>query len=175
MAFALGGYAAEVLVFGEMTTGASNDIEMATSLARRMVMEYGMSEKLGPRAFGRKEELIFLGRDIQEQRNYSEAVAQDIDGEVEELIQKAHDKASSLLTAHKEKLVEIADTLMEVETFDGKAFSSFFEEPEPTDDVDTQAASTLVDNEDQQPSSPPQDSDDGTQKPRTPPYPGMAT
>ncbi len=175
MAFALGGYAAEVLVFGEMTTGASNDIEMATSLARRMVMEYGMSEKLGPRAFGRKEELIFLGRDIQEQRNYSEAVAQDIDGEVEELIQKAHDKASSLLTAHKEKLVEIADTLMEVETFDGKAFSSFFEEPEPTDDVDTQAASTLVDNEDQQPSSPPQDSDDGTQKPRTRPYPGMAT
>ncbi len=175
MAFALGGYAAEVLVFGEMTTGASNDIEMATSLARRMVMEYGMSEKLGPRAFGRKEELIFLGRDIQEQRNYSEAVAQDIDGEVEELIQKAHDKASSLLTANKEKLVEIADTLMEVETFDGKAFSSFFEEPEPADDVDTQAASTLVDNEDQQPSSPPQDSDDGTQKPRTRPYPGMAT
>ena len=121
MAFALGGYAAEVLVFGEMTTGASNDIEMATSLARRMVMEYGMSEKLGPRAFGRKEELIFLGRDIQEQRNYSEAVAQDIDGEVEGLIQEAHDKASGLLTQHREKLVEIADTLMEVETFDGKS------------------------------------------------------
>ena len=175
MAFALGGYAAEVLVFGEMTTGASNDIEMATSLARRMVMEYGMSEKLGPRAFGRKEELIFLGRDIQEQRNYSEAVAQEIDGEVEGLIQQAHDKASSLLTAHKNKLVEIADTLMEVETFDGKAFSTFFEEPEPSDDLDTQAASTLVDNEDQQPSSPPQDSDDSTQKPRTRPYPGMAT
>ncbi len=175
MAFALGGYAAEVLVFGEMTTGASNDIEMATSLARRMVMEYGMSEKLGPRAFGRKEELIFLGRDIQEQRNYSEAVAQEIDGEVEGLIQEAHDRASSVLTDHKEKLVEIADTLMEVETFDGKAFSAFFEEPEPSDDLDTQAASTLVDNEDQQPSSPPQDSDDGTQKPRTRPYPGMAT
>ncbi len=175
MAFALGGYAAEVLVFGEMTTGASNDIEMATSLARRMVMEYGMSEKLGPRAFGRKEELIFLGRDIQEQRNYSEAVAQEIDGEVEGLIQEAHDRASSVLTAHKNKLVEIADTLMEVETFDGKAFSAFFEEPEPSDDLDTQAASTLVDNEDQQPSSPPQDSDDGTQKPRTRPYPGMAT
>ena len=99
MAFALGGYAAEVLIFGEMTTGASNDIEMATSLARRMVMEYGMSEKLGPRAFGRKEELIFLGRDIQEQRNYSEAVAQDIDGEVEGLIQEAHDRASGL--AHR--------------------------------------------------------------------------
>ena len=175
MAFALGGYAAEVLIFGEMTTGASNDIEMATSLARRMVMEYGMSEKLGPRAFGRKEELIFLGRDIQEQRNYSEAVAQDIDGEVEGLIQEAHDRASGLLTEHKDKLVEIADTLMEVETFDGKAFSAFFEEPEPSDDVDTQAASTLVENEDQQPSSPPQDSDDSAQKPRTRPYPGMAT
>ncbi len=175
MAFALGGYAAEVLVFGEMTTGASNDIEMATGLARRMVMEYGMSEKLGPRAFGRKEELIFLGRDIQEQRNYSEAVAQDIDGEVEGLIQQAHDKASSLLTANKSKLVEIADTLMEVETFDEKSFSAFFkEEPEPSDDVDTQAASTLVDDEEQQPSSPP-DSDDGAQKPRTRPYPGMAT
>ena len=175
MAFALGGYAAEVLVFGEMTTGASNDIEMATGLARRMVMEYGMSEKLGPRAFGRKEELIFLGRDIQEQRNYSEAVAQDIDGEVEGLIQQAHDKASSLLTANRNKLVEIADTLMEVETFDEKSFSAFFkEEPEPSDDVDTQAASTLVDDEEQQPSSPP-DSDDGAQKPRTRPYPGMAT
>ena len=176
IAFALGGYVAEVLVFGEMTTGASNDIEMATSLARRMVMEYGMSEKLGPRAFGRKEELIFLGRDIQEQRNYSEAVAQEIDGEVEGLIQEAHDRASSLLTKNKDKLVEIADTLIEVETFDGKAFSSFFEEkPEPSDDVDTQAASTLVDNEDQQPASPPQDSDDSAEKPRTRPYPGMAT
>ncbi len=176
MAFALGGYAAEVLIFGEMTTGASNDIEMATSLARRMVMEYGMSEKLGPRAFGRKEELIFLGRDIQEQRNYSEAVAQDIDGEVEGLIQEAHDRASGLLTQHKEKLVEIADTLMEVETFDGKAFSDFFvEKPEPTDDVDTQAASTLVEDEDQQPTSPPSDGDGGTKKPRTRPYPGMAT
>ncbi len=176
MAFALGGYAAEVLIFGEMTTGASNDIEMATSLARRMVMEYGMSEKLGPRAFGRKEELIFLGRDIQEQRNYSEAVAQDIDGEVEGLIQEAHDRASGLLTQHKEKLVEIADTLMEVETFDGKAFSEFFvEKPEPTDDVDTQAASTLVEDEDQQPTSPPSDGGEGTQKPRTRPYPGMAT
>ena len=64
---------------------------------------------------------------------------------------------------------------MEVETFDGKAFGAFFEEPEPSDDVDTQAASSLVDNEDQQPSSPPQDSDDSTQKPRTRPYPGMAT
>ena len=176
MAFALGGYAAEVLIFGEMTTGASNDIEMATNLARRMVMEYGMSEKLGPRAFGRKEELIFLGRDIQEQRNYSEAVAQDIDGEVEGLIQEAHDRASGLLTQYKEKLVEIADTLMEVETFDGKAFSAFFEEEtEPTDDVDTQAASTLVEDEDQQPSSPPQDSGDSPQKPHTRPYPGMAT
>ncbi len=176
MAFALGGYAAEVLVFGEMTTGASNDIEMATGLARRMVMEYGMSEKLGPRAFGRKEELIFLGRDIQEQRNYSEAVAQDIDGEVEGLIQQAHDRASSLLTENREKLVEIADTLMEVETFDEKAFSAFFkEEPEPSDDVDAKAASTLVDDEEQQPSSPPQDSGDSSQKPRTRPYPGMAT
>jgi cell division protease FtsH len=176
IAFALGGYAAEVLVFGEMTTGASNDIEMATTLARRMVMEYGMSEKLGPRAFGRKEELIFLGRDIQEQRNYSEAVAQEIDGEVEGLIQEAHDRASSLLTENKDKLVEIADTLIEVETFDGKAFNSFFEEkPEPSDDVDAQAASTLVDNEDQQPASPSQDSDDSAQKPRTRPYPGMAT
>ncbi len=176
MAFALGGYAAEVLIFGEMTTGASNDIEMATSLARRMVMEYGMSEKLGPRAFGRKEELIFLGRDIQEQRNYSEAVAQEIDNEVEGLIQEAHDKASSLLAANKDKLVEIADNLFEVETFDGKAFSSFFEDPEPSDDVDTQAASTLVDEEDQQASSPQdQDHEDSAKKPRTRPYPGMAT
>ena len=81
-----------------------------------------------------------------------------------------------MLTEHKDKLVEIADTLMDVETFDGKAFSAFFEEePEPTDDVETQAASTLVEDEDQQPSSPPTDSDDSAQKPRTSPYPGMAT
>jgi cell division protease FtsH len=122
LAWSLGGHAAEQLIFGEVTTGASNDIERATSLARQMVTQYGMSEKLGPLALGKKEELVFLGREIGEQRNYSEAVAQEIDNEVRNLINRAYSVAREILVRHKDKLVTVSEKLMSLETIEGMAF-----------------------------------------------------
>jgi len=116
----LGGRAAEELIFNDITTGAANDLERATKLARKMVTEYGMSERLGPLTFGRKEELVFLGREIGEQRNYSEEVAQAIDKEIRRLISEAHEKAKSILTQHKDTLVRLAKKLIEVETLEGE-------------------------------------------------------
>lgn len=116
----LGGRAAEELVFNDVTTGAANDLERATKLARKMVTEYGMSERLGPLTFGRKEELVFLGREIGEQRNYSEEVAGAIDEEIRRFISEAHEKAKSILTQHKDTLVRLAKKLMEVETLEGE-------------------------------------------------------
>jgi cell division protease FtsH len=122
LAFSLGGHAAEQLIFGEVTTGASNDIERATNLARQMVTQYGMSEKLGPLALGKKEELVFLGREIGEQRNYSEAVAQEIDAEVRNLINRAYSVAREILIRHKDKLVTVSEKLISLETMDGPIF-----------------------------------------------------
>jgi cell division protease FtsH len=122
LAFALGGHAAEQLIFGEVTTGASNDIERSTSLARQMVTQYGMSEKLGPIMLGKKEELVFLGRDIGEQRNYSESVAQEIDNEVRTLINRAYSVAREILIKHKDKLITVSEKLMQVETIEGPVF-----------------------------------------------------
>jgi cell division protease FtsH len=112
----LGGRAAEEVVFHRVTTGASNDLERATDLARRMVMEYGMSEDLGPMTFGEREELVFLGRNIAEHRNYSEAVARRIDAEVRGIIRKAHSRAREIMTHHREALDELAQQLIQKET-----------------------------------------------------------
>jgi len=128
LAVAMGGHAAEVLVFGEMTTGPSNDIQMATEIARRMVTQYGMSTKLGPRAFGRREELVFLGRDIAEQRNYSEAIAETIDREVSQLIDDAHHRAQDMLARNRGLLEKLSETLIEVETLDAEAFERYVDE-----------------------------------------------
>jgi cell division protease FtsH len=122
LAWSLGGHSAEQLIFGEVTTGASNDIERATALARQMVTQYGMSQKLGPRAFGKKEELVFLGREIGEQRNYSEAVAQEIDNEIRNLINEAYSVAREILVRHKDKLVTVSEKLMIEETIEGPVF-----------------------------------------------------
>jgi len=122
LAWALGGHAAETLVYGEMTTGAGNDIERATQIARRMVTEYGMSDKLGPVALGHKEELIFLGREIGEQKNYSEKVAEMIDDEVHGLIDRAHKTAVGILEQYRDKLDLIAMTLVKEETIEGDEF-----------------------------------------------------
>ena len=89
----LGGHAAEEIVFGEMSTGASDDISKVTKTARAMVTRFGMSERLGPRTFGHKEELVFLGREISEQRDYSEKIAEEIDDEVRRIIDHAHELA----------------------------------------------------------------------------------
>ncbi len=115
----LGGRAAEELIFSDITTGASNDLERATRLARKMVTEYGMSDKLGPLTFGHKEELVFLGREIGEQRNYSEEVAKAIDDEVRRLITQAHETALRILRENNDKLINVARQLIETETLEG--------------------------------------------------------
>ncbi|MCL5257160.1 MAG: ATP-dependent zinc metalloprotease FtsH [Chloroflexi bacterium] len=131
LATALGGHVAEELVFNEMTTGPGNDIEQATNMARRMVCEYGMSKKLGPVALGRKEELVFLGREIADQRNYSDEIAYQIDQEIRQIIEEAYQTARKILTEHKEKLVEVAELLIQKEVLEGEDFEALFDIPRP--------------------------------------------
>jgi cell division protease FtsH len=116
----LGGRAAEMLVFNEETSGAGNDIERATELARRMVCDWGMSEALGPVAFGKKEEAIFLGREITQHRDYSEQTAQAIDGEIRRLVDAAYARAHKLLKKNRKQLELIAGVLLERETLTGE-------------------------------------------------------
>ena len=116
---ALGGHAAEEFIFGESSTGPSNDLEQVTRIARSMVTRWGMSERLGPRTFGRSEELVFLGREISETRNYSEKVAEEIDDEVRRIIEEAQDRARTVLTERREILDKLAAVLLDVETLEG--------------------------------------------------------
>jgi len=128
----LGGNVAERLMFGDTTTGSSNDIEKATTLARRMVTEFGMSEKLGPLALGKREEMVFLGRDIGEQRNYSDDVARKIDEEVRAIIDSAYIRATEVLTKHKDRLTELAEALIAKETVEAEEFNKMFADlPDP--------------------------------------------
>jgi cell division protease FtsH len=131
LAFALGGRASEELVFNDVTSGASNDLERVTRLARNMVTRLGMSPELGPMVYGQKEELIFLGREISEQRDYSEAVAEIIDQEVRQLVNDAYEKAKQILIQYRDKLEEIAGRLMEVETLSKEEFEAIFPPPIP--------------------------------------------
>jgi cell division protease FtsH len=122
MAVGLGGRAAEELIFDDITTGASHDIQNVTQVARQMVMRLGMSEILGPRVYGQKEELIFLGREISEQKDYSEATAEAIDREVMKLVNEAHDTALKILTKYKKELKKVSEKLVEVETLTREEF-----------------------------------------------------
>ncbi len=122
----LGGYVAEKLIYGEVTTGAQNDLQRATKVARDMVMVYGMSDKFGPIVLGEKEELIFLGREIHEQRNYSEKVAGEIDTEVAQIIYEAQKKAMEILKKRKTLLKKIAEELIKKETIEGSEFDKMF-------------------------------------------------
>jgi len=131
LAVSLGGRVAEEITFGEMTTGAQHDLEEATKLARKMVTEYGMSEKLGPRTFGQRQELVFLGREISEQRDYSDKIAQEIDEEVHNIIQKAYDTARKILTENKAKLKQLAEELIAHETLDEPELNRIFENLAP--------------------------------------------
>ncbi len=128
---ALAGRAAEEIVFSEITTGASSDLEHVTRNARAMVTRFGMSDKLGPMMFGQKEEMIFLGREISEQRDYSEAVAEEIDQEVRAIVNWAYDEARRLIRENRSKLEMIAQRLLEVETIDGDEFLSLIGETPP--------------------------------------------
>lgn len=127
----LGGRAAEEIVFDDITSGASNDIERVSKLARTMVMRLGMSEKLGPMVYGQKEELIFLGREISEQRDYSESVAEKIDQEVRSIVNDAYQNAKKILTEYRDKLDAVATKLLEVETLSKEEFEAIFPAPNP--------------------------------------------
>ena len=131
LATAIGGRVAEELIFQEVTTGAHNDLEQATNIARTMVTRYGMSEKLGPRTFGKREELVFLGREISEQRDYSDSVAETIDNEVHGLIETAYQTAKRLLSEHKAKLSQVSRYLLDHESVEEDELETLFDSPTP--------------------------------------------
>ncbi len=131
LAVSMGGYAAEQLVFDELTTGASNDLQAATNLARRLVMVFGMSEKLGPITFGDRHELIFLGREIGEQRNYSEKVATKIDEEISRFLAEAYRTALQICKKYRAKLDQIARVLIKQETIEQEAFNKLLADISP--------------------------------------------
>jgi cell division protease FtsH len=127
----MGGRVAEELVHGELTTGAGNDIERATAIARKMVCEWGMSEKLGPVTFGQKQESIFLGRDITRHQDYSEATSRDIDQEVRGIVLAAYERAKTLLQTNIDVLHRVAKKLLEKEVVDGAEIQRIIQEGNP--------------------------------------------
>ncbi len=157
---ALGGHAAEELIFGEASTGPSNDIEQVTRIARAMVTRWGMSERLGPRTFGRAEELVFLGREISETRNYSEKIAEEIDDEVRRLIEDAQERARTVLKEHRALLDKLANVLLEEETLEGETLKRLLnsdpDEPWPPSDLPKKGEPT---------STPPAPTEDAQRRP----------
>ena len=173
LATSMGGNVAEEPALGEMTTGPQNDIQQATHIARQMVTQWGMSERLGPRSFGRKEEMIFLGREISEQRDYSEKVAEEIDEEVRRLIDKAHQTAKDLLTEYRAKLDEIVAHILIEETLDGDRLTKLLDSPVGELPLPT----TDSKREQQKKEEPPADEPEKEDEPKTPPVkgePGLA-
>ena len=127
MAMTLGGRAAEEIVFGEITTGASNDLEKVTATAKQMVMRFGMSERLGPRVFGHDRGMPFLGREFSAEPDYSDEIAREIDDEIRRIVEEAHQTAKDILTDNREHLDRISKILLERETIDAKAFAALLE------------------------------------------------
>ncbi len=125
LATLLGGHAAEELIFNEMTTGPQNDIKRVTDLARRMVTDFGMSDKLGTRTFGNKQELVFLGREISEQRDYSERFALEIDREINKLIAEGYQRHENI-DRKQAKLTKLAKKLIDQETLEGEELEKVF-------------------------------------------------
>ncbi|MBQ2861697.1 MAG: ATP-dependent zinc metalloprotease FtsH, partial [Oscillospiraceae bacterium] len=134
----LGGRVAEAIVLGDISTGASNDLERATRIARNMVTRYGFSEKLGPIVYGSDENEVFLGRDYGQNKHYSDDIASDIDSEIRRLVDEAYERTESILNEHRDKLDAVAAVLMEKEKVTGKEFEDIMnpkpavEEPETT-------------------------------------------
>jgi cell division protease FtsH len=133
MTVTMGGRVAEEQIFDEVTTGASNDLERATKIALSMIKRYGMSESLGPRTFGKREEMVFLGREISEERDYGDGVAEEIDSEVKALVSQAYNQAQEILTTNKPKLVRIAEYLIEHEAVSGDELTRLFSDGETND------------------------------------------
>lgn len=138
MAVMMGGRVAEEQIFAEVTTGASNDIERATKVALEMVKRYGMSPNLGPRTFGKRQEMVFLGNQSNEERDYGDKIAEEIDQEVHSLISWAYDKANELIEEHKPKLVQIAEYLIEYESVSGENLDKLFNSIDGTDELNSE-------------------------------------
>jgi len=124
----MGGRAAEGLVLNDITNGAGNDIKNSTHLARKMVCEWGMSEKIGPVSFGENDE-VFLGRDILKERNFSEAIAAEIDREVRRIVEECFERAKKLLLENRDKLERLASRLIELEVIEGHQLEAILNEP----------------------------------------------
>jgi cell division protease FtsH len=139
----LGGRVAEEIRFGDVTTGASNDLERVTQLARSMVTQWGMSEKMGPIRYGEREELVFLGRQYSEHRNYSDKVAEEIDSEVHRLVEEAHQRCHDLLTQHWDKMTLVSNRLLQVETLGAAEFEALMRGEEPVEPVERPAKPNL--------------------------------
>ena len=122
MAMTLGGRAAEEIVFSEITTGASNDLEKVTETAKQMVMRFGMSERLGPRVFGHDRGQPFLGREMGAEPDYSDEIAREIDDEIRRVVEEAHQSAKDILTERRDRLETLSKLLLERETIDAEEF-----------------------------------------------------
>src|SRR3989440_598340 len=133
MSMTLGGRAAEEIVFGEITTGASNDLEKVTETAKGMVMRYGMSERLGPRVFGHDRSMPFLGREFSAEPDYSDEIAREIDDEIRRVVEEAHQTARDILTERREALDRISKVLLERETIEAKEFERLLAGESPED------------------------------------------
>ncbi|MBJ7520422.1 MAG: ATP-dependent zinc metalloprotease FtsH [Solirubrobacteraceae bacterium] len=170
MAMTLGGRAAEEIIFGEVTTGASNDLQKVTATAKQMVMRYGMSEKLGPRVFGHDHSQPFLGRELSSEPDYSDEIAREIDDEIRRVVESAHQRAIDILTEHKEGLIRISELLVKRETIEKQEFEALIE-GRPEDEVfgpDEEPGPEL-------PPAPPAPADRaGREGPRPLPRPGLA-
>jgi cell division protease FtsH len=170
MAMTLGGRAAEEIVFGEITTGASNDLEKVTETAKQMVMRFGMSERLGPRVFGHDRSQPFLGREFSAEPDYSDEIAREIDDEVRRIVEDAHQASKDILSEHREQLDTISKILLERETIEAEEFIALLE-GKPEDEV-------FADEEEAKPPEAPAVEEKGTAregpKPRPRPRPGLA-
>ena len=127
MAVMMGGQAAEELVIGDITTGGSNDLQNANKIARKMVTEYGMSGELGPRTFDTGQEMVFLGKELAQSRNYSDAVAEKIDTEIGNLLSRAQHRAKGILESHRDRLTLLAKKLLGEETIEGPALQKLLD------------------------------------------------
>ena len=166
LAAAMGGRVAEEIVFDEITTGAGSDIEQATNIARQMVTRYGMSDELGPRTFGKREEMVFLGREISEQRDYSDKIAETIDREVHDIIDNAYETARGVVTENMPKLKQLSEYLILNETIEMDELNALWEET-PADDADDDPAPAQTD-------APSDDKDAGPDAPTISPAPSPA-
>jgi cell division protease FtsH len=170
MAMTLGGRSAEEIVFGEITTGASNDLEKVTETAKQMVMRFGMSERLGPRVFGHDRSMPFLGREFSAEPDYSDEVAREIDDEVRRIVEEAHQTSKDILSEHREQLDTISKILLDRETIEADEFIALLE-GKPEDEV-------FAEEEEAKPPEAPPVEEKGTARegarPRPRPRPGLA-